>query len=54
MEPNEITAQVVDATYKIHTQLGLVLNFGLERRRDGITRIVNRIPEPPSPSEELE
>jgi hypothetical protein len=54
MEPNEITAQVVDATYKIHTQLGLVLNFGLKRRRDGITRIVNGLPEPPSPSEEIE
>ena len=35
-------------------QLGLVLNFGLERMKDGITRIVNGLPEPPSPSEEIE
>ena len=34
-------------------QLGLVLNFGLERMKDGITRIVNGLPEPPSPSEEI-
>ena len=54
MEPNEITVQVVDAAGTIHTQLGLVLNFGLKRRRDGITRIVNGLPEPPSPSEEIE
>ena len=26
-------------------QLGLVLNFGLERMKDGITRIVNGLPE---------
>jgi GxxExxY protein len=32
-------------------QLGLVLNFGLERMKDGITRIVNGLPEPPSPVE---
>jgi hypothetical protein len=54
MEPNEITAQIVDATFKIHTQLGLVLNFSLERMRDGITRIVNGLPEPPRPSEKIE
>lgn len=30
-------------------QLGLVLNFGLERMKDGITRIVNGLPEPPTP-----
>jgi len=35
-------------------QLGLVLNFGLERMKDGITSIVNGLPEPPSPSEEIE
>jgi len=35
-------------------QLGLVLNFGLERMKDGITRIVNGLPEPPSPSKEIE
>ncbi len=28
-------------------QLGLVLNFGLARMKDGITRIVNGLPEPP-------
>jgi GxxExxY protein len=33
-------------------QLGLVLNFGLERMKDGITRIVNGLPEPASPEEE--
>jgi hypothetical protein len=43
MEPNETTAQVVDTAYKMHT-----------RTRDGITRIVNGLPEPPSPSEEIE
>ena len=35
-------------------QLGLVLNFGLERMKDGITRIVNGLPEPPGPMEEVE
>jgi GxxExxY protein len=35
-------------------QLGLVLNFGLERMKDGITRIVNGLPEPPSPNKEIE
>ena len=30
-------------------QLGLVLNFGLERMKDGITRIVHGLPEPPTP-----
>jgi GxxExxY protein len=35
-------------------QLGLVLNFGLERMKDGITRIVNGLPEPPSPMEGAE
>ena len=28
-------------------QLGLVLNFGLETMKDGITRVVNGLPEPP-------
>jgi hypothetical protein len=40
MEPNAITVQPV-----------LVLNFGLERIKDGITRIVNGLPEPPNPAE---
>jgi iron complex transport system substrate-binding protein len=35
-------------------QLGLVLNFGLERMKDGITRIVNGLPETPTPSGETE
>ena len=35
-------------------QLGLVLNFGLERMKDGITRIVNGLLEPPRPMEEVE
>jgi hypothetical protein len=35
-------------------QLGLALNFGLERMKDGITRIVNGLPEPTSPTEEIE
>ncbi len=35
-------------------QLGLVLNFGLERMKDGITRIVNGLPEPSIPMEEIE
>jgi len=33
-------------------QLGLVLNFGLERMKHGITRIVNGLPEGTSPMEE--
>jgi hypothetical protein len=35
-------------------KLGLVLNFGLERMKDGITRIVNGLLEPPRPMEEVE
>jgi GxxExxY protein len=34
-------------------QLGLVLNFGLERMKDGITRVVNGLPEPSNPLEEI-
>jgi len=30
-------------------QLGLVLNFGLETMKEGITRVVNGLPESPSP-----
>ncbi len=30
-------------------QLGLVLNFGLEKLKDGITRMVNGLPETPLP-----
>lgn len=32
-------------------QLGLVLNFGLETMRDGITRIVNGLSEPSTPED---
>jgi GxxExxY protein len=35
-------------------QLGLVLNFGLELMKDGITRIVNGLPEPLEPIEGIE
>ncbi len=34
-------------------QLGLVLNFGLERMKDGIIRIVNGLPETPSPPDDF-
>ncbi len=34
--------------------LGLVLNFGLERLKDGITRIANGLPEEPDPRSEKE
>lgn len=34
-------------------QLGLVLNFGLERIKDGITRVVNGLPEEPDPPSDL-
>ncbi len=33
-------------------QLGLVLNFGLERMKEGITRIVNGLPEAPKSNSE--
>jgi GxxExxY protein len=35
-------------------QLGLVLNFGLERMKDGITRIVNGLAEPASQPGQIE
>ena len=34
-------------------QLGLVLNFGLERMKDGITRIANGLPEAPGSNQGL-
>lgn len=34
-------------------QLGLVLNFGLELMKDGITRIVNGLPEAPKPPQDF-
>jgi GxxExxY protein len=34
-------------------QLGLVLNFGLELMKDGITRIVNGLPEEPRPARDF-
>ncbi len=51
MEPKDITAQIVDAAVKIHTQM--VLNFGLPRMKAGITRIVNGLPEPPVAEPEI-
>lgn len=33
--------------------LGLVLDFGFERMKDGITRIVNGLPEDPVPPQEF-
>jgi GxxExxY protein len=35
-------------------QLGLVLNFGLERMKEGITRIVNGLPDDPKPPTEFQ
>lgn len=43
MTENEIATAIVDAAFKIHTQLGpgLLINFGDELIKDGIFRIVN-------------
>ncbi len=48
VDPKQLLTHLVLAKL----QLGLVLNVGLERMSDGITRIVNGLPEPPSPKEE--
>jgi hypothetical protein len=45
---------VESAAFAFAPEFGLVLNFGLERMKDGITRIVNELSEPPSPMEEVE
>jgi len=41
LHPKQLRTHLVLAKW----QLGLVLNFGLERMKDGITRIVNGLPE---------
>jgi hypothetical protein len=43
MTENEISKQIVDAAFKIHTKLGpgLLVNFGDALIKDGIYRIVN-------------
>ena len=54
MTENEIARQVVDSTFKIHTsigpgllgkKLGLLINFNVALIKNGITRIVNGLPE---------
>jgi hypothetical protein len=47
MTENEIATIVVDAAYKIHTQLGpgLLINFGAYLIKDGISRVVNGLEE---------
>jgi iron complex transport system substrate-binding protein len=45
VHPKQLRTHLVLA----NLQLGLVLNFGLERIKDGITRIVNGFPEPSVP-----
>ncbi len=41
VHPKQLRTHLVLARF----QLGLVLNFGLERMKDGITRVVNGLPE---------
>jgi GxxExxY protein len=41
VHPKQLRTHLVLAKF----QLGLVLNFGLERMKDGITRVVNGLPE---------
>ena len=41
IHPKQLRTHLVLAKF----QLGLVLNFGLERMKDGITRVVNGLPE---------
>jgi len=43
MTENEIAKIIVDAAYHVHKKLGLLINFGLELIRDGISRVVNRL-----------
>jgi GxxExxY protein len=50
VHPKQLRTHLVLA----NLHLGLVLNFGLERMKDGITRIVNKLPEQPSPTEKIE
>jgi hypothetical protein len=41
MTENEIAKIVVDAAFQVHKRLGLLINFGAELIRDGISRVVN-------------
>jgi GxxExxY protein len=50
IHPKQLRTHLVLA----NLQLGLVLNFGLGRMKDKITRIVNGLPEPPKPTREVE
>ena len=43
MTENEIAKIVVDAAFHIHKKLGLLINFGDELIRDGISRVVNKL-----------
>jgi hypothetical protein len=47
LNENEIAKEIVDAAYQIHRKLGpgLLINFGEELIRDGISRVVNRLKE---------
>jgi len=47
MTENEIAKVVVDAAFQIHKGLGLglLVNFGDELLRDGISRVVNGLKE---------
>ena len=47
IHPKQLRTHLVLARLK----LGLVLNFGLETIKEGITRIVNGLPEGPKPPE---
>src|SRR5580658_340788 len=50
VHPKQLRAHLVLA----QLQLGLVLNFGLERMKEGIRRIVNGLPEPSGSIEKAE
>ena len=43
MAESEITKIIVDAAFQVHKRLGpgLLINFGAELIRDGISRVVN-------------
>jgi len=43
MTENEISKLIVDVAYKVHTKLGLLINFNEALIKDGITRIVNNL-----------
>lgn len=38
---NEIAGEIVDAAYRVHTGLGLLINSGAALSRDGLYRVVN-------------